>query len=174
MHLPRMHSGRRRNLLRNNAKRCFSGACPSPKGPGPLARNDEPKRDPAAKKTDRGSRLCTRTGKLRGNLAEQLPVLQRFDGLGLGCSDRLDDDLETPSVNQHPVVAIDQIHVDLGSLTPACLAQLAQRPRSANQSEPGLKPDFRALPIFYRPSSAGRRFESRREICMETDRKSVV
>ena len=162
--LPRTRSGRRRNLLRDSAQRCFSGACPGPKGPGPLTRNDESQRDPAAKELGHGSRLCARPRELRGGFAEPLPISQRFDDLGLGCSDRLDDDFEAPSVNQHPVVAIDQIHVDLGSLTPVCLAQLAQRPRSANQSEPGLKPDFRALPIFQRPSAAGRRFESRQEI----------
>ena len=139
MHRPRTRSGRRRDL----------------------ARNDEPKRNPAAKEPDHGSRLCARTGKLRGNFAEQVPVLQRFGGLGLGCPDRLDDDFEAPSVYQQPVVAIDQVHIDLGPLTPACLAQLAQRPRGANEREPGLKPDFRAPPIFPRPSAAGRRFERR-------------
>ena len=138
MHLPWTQSGRRRDL----------------------ARNDEPERDPAAKKSDHGSGLCTRAGKLRGDFAEQLPVLQPSDSLGLGCSDRFDDDFETPSVNQHPVVSIDQIHIDLGSLTPACLAQLAQRPWSANDSEAGLEPDLRAPPIFQRPSAADRRFES--------------
>ena len=75
MHLPRTRLERRGEFMRNRARRCFSSACPGPKGPLLLARNDEPERDPAAKKLDHGSGLCTRIGELRGDFAEQLPVL---------------------------------------------------------------------------------------------------